>query len=305
MAQKNINNGDINVDQASNLRKMIHDAANTKVKHSGSVQGGPRVFSITSGKGGVGKTNITGNLALALSKMGKRVLIFDADLGLANIDIIFGIHPEYHIGHVISGEKTLSEVIVETSGGIGIIPAVSGEDTMTTLEPGQKLSLLSEFEVLNDVFDVVLIDTSAGISSNVVYFNLAAEECIVVATGEPTSITDAYGIIKILNQNGAKRFKLLINMVAGVEEAKTVYFTLSQAADRFLNGVVTEFLGFIPRDPLVSQSVIERKPFLINYPESEAAKSITGLAKKLYDSPRRKDLDGNIKFFMQRLLNID
>lgn len=293
------------MDQASNLRKMIRDAANAKVKHSGSMKGGPRVFSITSGKGGVGKTNITGNLALALSKMGKRVLIFDADLGLANIDIIFGIHPEYHIGHVISGEKTLSEVIVETSGGIGIIPAVSGEDAMTVLEPGQKLSLLSEFEVLNDVFDVVLIDTAAGISSNVVYFNLAAEECIVVATGEPTSITDAYGIIKILNQNGAKRFKLLINMVTGIEEAKTVYSTLSQAADRFLNGVVTEFLGFIPRDPMVPKSVIERKPFLINSPESEASKSITGLAKKLYDSPRRKDLDGNIKFFMQRLLNID
>jgi flagellar biosynthesis protein FlhG len=139
----------------------------------------------------------------------------------------------------------------------------------------------------------------------VIYFNLAAEECIVIATGEPTSITDAYGIIKVLNQNGAKRFKLLINMVKDSNEAKTVYSTLSKAADRFLNGVVTEFLGFIPRDSKVPQSVIERKPVLINYPDSAASKSICKLAIKLYDSPRRKELDGNIKFFMQRLLNID
>lgn len=295
----------INVDQASNLRKMIQNAAMDKAKNSAIGKDGPRVFSITSGKGGVGKTNITGNLALALSNMGKKVLIFDADLGLANIDIIFGIHPKYNIGHVISGEKDLSEVIVETKNGIGIIPAASGEKTMTGLETGQKLSLLSEFEVLNEIFDVVLIDTAAGISSDVIYFNLAAEECIVIATGEPTSITDAYGIMKVLNQSGAKRFKLLINMVKDSSEAKTVYFTLSQAVDRFLNGVVTEFLGYIPFDAKVSKSVIERKPVLINYPESSAGKSITLLAKKLLDSPRRKDLDGNIKFFMQRLLNID
>lgn len=293
------------MDQASNLRKMIRNAAADRAKNSEKVKDGPRVFSITSGKGGVGKTNITGNLALALSKMGKKVLIFDADLGLANIDIIFGIHPEYNIGHVISGEKDLADVIVETTDGICIIPAASGENTMTGLQAGQKLSLLSEFEVLNEIFDVVLIDTAAGISSDVIYFNLAAEEIIVIATGEPTSITDAYGIIKVLNQNGAKRFKLLINMVKDSEEAKVVYFTLSQAADRFLNGVVTEFIGFIPRDSKVPQSVIERKPVLINYPDSKAGKSITQLAKKLLDSPRRKDLDGNIKFFMQRLLNID
>jgi len=292
------------VDQASNLRKMIKDAALTG-QVGKTRKEGPRVFSITSGKGGVGKTNLTGNLALAFSKMGKKVLIFDADLGLANIDIIFGIHPEYNVGHVISGEKELAEVIVETTNGICIIPAMTGGNEMTSLEEGQKLALLSEFEALDDVFDIVLIDTAAGISSNVIYFNLAAEECVVVVTGEPTSITDAYGIMKVLYQNGARRFKLLVNMVKNADEAKTVYFTLSQAADRFLPGVVTEFLGYIPMDEKVRTSVLQRKPFLINFPESEAAKSVTALAAKLAGSARRTDMDGNIKFFMQRLLNID
>ncbi len=292
------------MDQASNLRKMIKDAALTG-QVGKTRKEGPRVFSITSGKGGVGKTNLTGNLALAFSKMGKKVLIFDADLGLANIDIIFGIHPEYNVGHVISGEKELAEVIVETTNGICIIPAMTGGNEMTSLEEGQKLALLSEFEALDDVFDIVLIDTAAGISSNVIYFNLAAEECVVVVTGEPTSITDAYGIMKVLYQNGARRFKLLVNMVKNADEAKTVYFTLSQAADRFLPGVVTEFLGYIPMDEKVRTSVLQRKPFLINFPESEAAKSVTALAAKLAGSARRTDMDGNIKFFMQRLLNID
>lgn len=292
------------MDQASSLRRMIRESSMER-KNGKLKQGGPRVFSVTSGKGGVGKTNITGNLALAFSAMGKKVLILDADLGLANIDIIFGIHPEYNIGHVITGEKQLEEVIVETTSGICIIPAVSGENDMTELGEGQKLSLLSEFEALDNIFDVVLIDTAAGISSNVIYFNLAAEDCIVVVTGEPTSITDAYGIIKVLYQNGARRFKLLVNMVSDSREARNVYGALSQAADRFLPGAVTEYLGFIPADDLLKTSVLQRKPLLASYPDSPAGKKISDLAKCLATSERRTDMDGNIKFFMQRLLNID
>ena len=272
-------------------------------KNGNGPKEGPRVFSVTSGKGGVGKTNIVANLALAFTKMGKRVLIFDGDLGLANIDIVFGIHPEYNISHVITGEKELTEVIVETRNGISIIPALSGEETMSELTEGQKLTLLSEFESIEDVYDVVLVDTAAGISTNVIYFNLAAEECIVVVTGEPTSITDAYAIIKVLCGHGAKRFKLLINMVADAEEAKSVYYTLSKAAERFLKGVITEYLGFIPADKKVREAVIARVPYLEKLPDSEAGKAITDLARKLLASPRRTDLDGNIKFFMQRLLN--
>lgn len=299
------------MDQASNLRKIIKNEADRKKNgesrrksiHNGD--DGPRVFSITSGKGGVGKTNICGNLALAFKNMGKRVLIFDADLGLANIDIIFGIHPKYNIGHVITGEKELVDVITETDSGISIIPAMSGEKNMVDLTEGQKLVLLSEFETIENIYDVVLVDTAAGISSNVIYFNLAAEECIVVVTGEPTSITDAYGIIKVMNSHGAKHFKLVVNMVKDTEEAKAVYFTLSQAADRFLNGAVTEYIGYITADTKLKESVLARAPVLEKYPDSISGKNISDLANKLLNSSRRTDLDGNIKFFMQRLLKIN
>lgn len=296
------------MDQASHLRKMMKEenqrARNLKGKTPGKSSEAPRVFSITSGKGGVGKTNLVANLALAFTRMGKKVLVFDADLGLANIDIVFGIHPPYNISHVVSGEKELKEVIAETSSGIGIIPAMSGEETMSDLSEGQKLALLTEFETIENVYDVVLVDTAAGISGNVIYFNLAAEECIVVVTSEPTSITDAYGIIKVLFGHGAKRFKLLINMVSDEDEAKSVYFTLSQATARFLKGVVTEYMGFVPSDRHLRDSVISRTPLLEKHPDSPSAKAISQLAVKLIDSTRRTDLDGNIKFFMQRLLNV-
>jgi flagellar biosynthesis protein FlhG len=297
------------VDQASHLRKMMKNE-NQRVLNSGGKspqtagEDGPRVFSITSGKGGVGKTNIVANLALAFTRLGKKVLIFDADLGLANIDIVFGIHPKYNIGHVVSGEKELHDVIAETPSGIGIIPAMSGEENMSELTESQKLILLSEFETIENIYDVVLVDTAAGISGNVIYFNLAAEECIVVVTGEPTSITDAYGIIKVLYGHGAKRFKLLINMVSGEDEAKSVYFTLCQATARFLKGVVTEYMGFVPADKHLRDSVIAQTPLLEKYPGSPAAKAISSLAGKLLSTSRRTDLDGNIKFFMQRLLNV-
>ena len=179
------------MDQASSLRKIVNKSAARIQKKSPTQRQTssrpPRVISITSGKGGVGKTNIVGNIAIALTRLDQRVLVLDADLGLANIDIIFGVHPTHNIGHVINGEKTLSEVIMEGPQGIQIIPAGSGFVNLTRLTEGQKLSLLSEFEDLDDAFDFLLIDTSAGISQNVIYFNLEADDCIIVATSEPTT----------------------------------------------------------------------------------------------------------------------
>ncbi len=283
---------------------MAKESRMTVTKKGPVHDDGPRVFSITSGKGGVGKTNLVANLSLAFSRLGKRVLIFDGDLGLANIDIVFGVRPQFTIAHVISGEKELTEVITEIRPGISIIPALSGDESMSELSESQKLTLLSEFETIENLFDVVLVDTAAGISTNVIYFNLAAEECIVVVTGEPTSITDAYGIIKVLYGHGAKRFKILVNMVSGLDEAKAVYYTLSQAAERFLKGAITEYMGFVPADAKVRESVIARAPFLEKFPESQAARAVAQLAEKLAVSPRRTDLDGNIKFFMQRLMRV-
>lgn len=262
-----------------------------------------RVISITSGKGGVGKTNIVANLAMAFAGKGKRVLIFDADMGLANVDIVFGIHPRYHVGHVISGEKELSEVIATASEGVDVIPAASGDTAFADLTEGQKLSLMAEFEGLDNLYDIMLIDTAAGISSNVIYFNSAAEECIVVVTGEPTSVTDAYGMIKVMFLNGTKHFKLLVNMARGIQEAKAVYATLSQAADRFLKGVVLEFLGYIPFDDHLRQAVVGRSPVVKQYPGACSSKSIIKLADQILKSPPSTSGTGNISFFMDRLIS--
>ena len=296
------------MDQASSLRKIVNkNAARIKRKTTAArrvEERPPRVISVTSGKGGVGKTNIVGNLAVALTHTGHRVLVLDADLGLANIDIIFGVHPTHNIGHVINGEKTLSEIIMEGPNGIQIIPAGSGFVKLTRLTEGQKLSLLSEFEALDDVLDFLLIDTSAGISENVLYFNLAADDCIIVATSEPTSITDAYAMMKVMTlEHGMKHFKLLVNMVSDEREAKSVFMNLSQATDRFLNGVVIEYIGYIPSDEYVKKAVRERKPVLERYPGSISSKKITKLAKSVLEWSKRSDTDGNLKFFLKRYID--
>ncbi|MBF0102751.1 MAG: MinD/ParA family protein [Desulfobacterales bacterium] len=265
---------------------------------------GPRVISVTSGKGGVGKTNIVANLAVSMAKQGKKVLIFDADLGLANIDIIFNMHPRFNIGHVIRGEKNLNEVIVHTSHGIGIVPAGSGFVNLTQLENSEKLHLLSEFDSLDQEIDVMLIDTGAGISNNVIYFNLAADECIVVATFEPTSITDAYAMIKVMStEHNTKYFKLLVNMVSQPEEAKSVYGSISRAVDRFLNNVILEYVGFIPIDTMLPTSVIRRKPVVELFPNAVSSKTFMQLSASLLASPRRFESNGNIKFFLKKMMN--
>jgi flagellar biosynthesis protein FlhG len=202
------------MDQATNLRRIIKEESGKiqklkkyKDDRESSKINGPLVIAVTSGKGGVGKTNIVGNLAIAYQRMKKKALIFDADLGLANIDIIYGINPKHTIEEVISGEKELSQIIVKGPENVAIIPASSGVQELAHLSEGHKINLLNEFDILNSKFDILLIDTSAGISSNVTYFNMAAQERVVVVTPEPTSITDAYALIKVMfNKHGVKDF---------------------------------------------------------------------------------------------------
>ena len=277
-----------------------------KAAEGGGGKGSPRVIAVTSGKGGVGKTNIVGNLAVGFARLGQKVLIIDADLGLANIDIIFGLRPPYNIGHVIAGEKRLSEVVVKTPHGIGIVPAGSGFANLTALTEGEKLNLLSEFEAYDEEVDVVLIDTGAGVSSNVIYFNLAADECIIVASYEPTSITDAYAMMKVMStEHGTRHFKLLVNMVKDSKEAKSVYASLNQAADRFLGGVVIEYLGYIPRDENLRQAVLRRGTVMDLFPDSAASRMFRQVAGSIHASPRRQDSEGNIKFFLKRMIAFD
>ncbi|MDH3880931.1 MAG: MinD/ParA family protein, partial [Desulfobacteraceae bacterium] len=240
------------MDQATNLRRIVKKESGKvhklRVKDGSFPQkNSPMVFTVTSGKGGVGKTNIVGNLAITYQRMNKRVLIFDADLGLANIDIIFGINPKYTIEEVIKGKKELSQIIAEGPEGVSIIPASSGVQELSHLTEGHKINLLNEFDLLNNMYDVLLIDTGAGISSNVIYFNLAAQERIVVVTPEPTSITDAYALIKVMfMQHGTKEFIVLMNMVKNEKEAVSVYKHLSRVIEKFMGSISLDYAGYIP-----------------------------------------------------------
>lgn len=298
------------MDQAANLRRIvkegsgeIHNFKECYEDKSFSTVNRTRVIAVTSGKGGVGKTNIAGNLAIAYQRMGKNVLIFDADLGLANIDIIFGLNPKYTIEEVLRGEKDLSQIIVKGPEGVSIIPASSGVQELAQLTEGHKINLLNEFDILNSMFDIMLIDTGAGISSNVIYFNLAAQERIIVVTPEPTSITDAYALIKVMfEQHGTKNFYLLLNMVKSEREAKSVYKNLTRVVARFMASISIDYAGFIPLDNLLYQAVSRREPVICCYPESPSSHSFKELAKYLLDRANGKPNDGNIKFFWQSLM---
>ena len=297
------------MDQAHGLRLMVKKkvqdtSGGDNARRHSQTSPFPRVISVTSGKGGVGKTNIVGNLAIALRRLGKTVLILDGDLGLANIDIIFGLNPAYNIKHVINGEKDLADVIVEGPEEIRIIPAGSGLQQLVDLTQGQKLNLLNEFDALEEDFDIFLIDTGAGISSNVIYFGIAAEERIVVVTSEPTSITDAYALIKVMfTKHGTNTFKLLVNMVDHAEEARSVFENLSNAVVRFLKGISLEYIGFIPRDGNLEKSVRQQCTVIERYPESPSSKGFSELANRLLASSENAAQDGNIKFFWKKLMS--
>jgi flagellar biosynthesis protein FlhG len=263
-----------------------------------------RVIAVTSGKGGVGKSNIVVNLGLALARLGCRVLLIDADLGLANLDILLGLTPIHTIQEVLALEQDLSEIMVTGPAGLKILPASSGFPELAELNEFQKLFLLSELDHCPEEFDVVLIDTGAGISGNVLFFNAAAQELILVANNQPTSLTDVYALMKVMaRQHRQTRFKLLVNGVARPQEGESVHRTLLQVAERFLERQVSlEYLGFIPSDQAVPRAVMRRQPVLTLYPEAPASRAITRIALRLRAAPPPKGVDGNIKFFWRRLL---
>ena len=255
------------------------------------------VISITSGKGGVGKTNIAVNLAYLLSQSKKKTLILDADCGLANIDLILGLTPKYNLYHVLKGEKTLQEAIINGPGGIKILPSSSGIQEMSSLSMAQKFILQDELNALQSRPDVMLIDTSAGINDNVLYFNMIASETIVVVTPEPTSLTDAYALIKILYQRHAKkRFSLLVNMVKTPSEAKEVFLRMAQATNHFLN-LAIEQLGYIICDDNIPRAVKKQKLLAELYPDSSSVKSLREIADKLCQPRPEQEDTGTIRLF--------
>jgi flagellar biosynthesis protein FlhG len=286
-------------DQAGTLRAMTNSQETT----DSMVTSATRVFSITSGKGGVGKTAVVANTAVLLAKLGKRVLILDADLGLANIDVVFGLAPSQNLNHFFSGESDLPSILVEGPLGIKILPAGSGVQRFTRLDSQQKLRLLDGLDSMHNDFDFVLIDTEAGISENVTYFNTAAQEILVVTTPEPTAITDAYALMKLLsNQYQEKHFSLIVNFIKNEEEALDVYRKITMVANRYLD-ISIDYMGSIPKDPQMIDAIRKQQVLVQLFPESKTCSAFEALARNLLHEPQSLEAKGSIQFFWKRLLD--
>jgi flagellar biosynthesis protein FlhG len=263
----------------------------------------PRVICITSGKGGVGKTNVTANLAYAMAARGLRVLILDADLNLANIDVLLGLTPKYNLQHVFTGEKSLEEVMIQGPGGINILPGASGIMELANLDEEQRLYFLAEMATINDKIDILLIDTGAGINENVIYFNLAAQERIILLTPEPTSLTDAYAMIKVLStRHDVKRFKILVNMALSEKEAMNVFKKIFKVCDQFLTTLSLDFIGYLPYDKKLTIAVRSQCLVSEKFPDCQASKRIGEISKTLMETAPKIPDDGNIKFFWDNFL---
>ncbi|HFQ13306.1 MAG TPA: MinD/ParA family protein [Gammaproteobacteria bacterium] len=261
-----------------------------------------RVVTISSGKGGVGKTNVSVNLAMALSNAGKRVTIMDADLGLGNIDVLLGLHPQYNLNHVIEGERELDEIIEHGPGNLSIIPAASGVQNMAELSPAQHAGLIRAFSGMSHDLDVLLVDTAAGISDSVISFSRAAQDVLVVVNDEPASITDAYALIKVLNrEHGLFRFRILCNRVKSAQQGRELYSTIVKVTDRFLD-VALDYVGFIPDDDFVVKAIRKQRPVVDAYPRSRASMAFKTLAEKMNKWPIPTSAGGHLEFFVERLV---
>lgn len=296
------------MNQADTLEKIMKNTPQTPKRKNmyaaSSKRRGPRVISISSGKGGVGKTNTAANLAYSLAKKGKEVLILDADLNLANIDVLLGLTPKYNLHHVFKGEKSLTEVMLKGPGGINILPGSSGIMELASLTESQKLYFLEEMEELGQKVDILIIDTAAGINDNVVYFNLAAQERIVLLTPEPTSLTDAYALIKVLSSRyGIKKFRILVNQAATKKEAIAVFKKLSLVCDQFLDSLSLDYLGMVPYDQKLKEAVRTQKLVTQLFPKSASSKMFADMSELLAGEEPDFNADGNIKFFWQTLFD--
>jgi len=264
-----------------------------------------KVLAVSSGKGGVGKTNVVANLALSLARKGNRVLIFDADIGLNNIDILLGLAPRYHIGHVFNGEKSVQEILVEGPRGIRVLPASNGWQELTTLDSQKKMILLEELDRLIGDYDYLIFDTGAGISSNVTYFCSAAHEILLVATPEPTSHTDVYALMKVLHQkHHQKQFQLIVNSVKSEREALEIYKRLTDVADRFLPNITIEYFGFIFYDENVTRSVRQQKPVVELYPHSQMSQCIHRICEKVIEMRNQIPEEGDRPFLWKNVFEV-
>ncbi len=276
----------MNMDQAAGLRKS-----------GGS---GVKVVAVASGKGGVGKTNTVINLAAALAGSGERVMVLDADLGLGNLDVMLGLAPEYNLQHVFAGEKQLDEIIISGPRGIRIIPAASGIQEVTRAGTPEQRILMEQLGEYEDKIDFLLIDAAAGISDMVTGFVRAADAALIIATPEPTSMTDAYALMKVLcNRYGEKKFYLLLNQVTGEGEARRIYSQLSRVGEKFLD-ITLIFLGYVPKDASVPRAVRSQQAVVEMAPESPAARAFAKVAGRLRRLPLQRGR-GGLSYFWRCL----
>lgn len=276
-------------DQAAGLRQMVDPKP-------------VRVIAVTGGKGGVGKTNISVNLAVSMAEIGKRVMLLDADLGLANIDVILGLHTEYDLSHVLRGERSLQDVLLDGPSGIKVVPASSGIQEMAELSTAEHAGLIRAFSELSDHLDVLIIDTAAGISDTVISFSRAAQDVIVVVCDEPASITDAYALIKLLNREyGIDRFYILSNMARSPQEGRELYTKMCRVTDRYLD-VMLNYMGSIPYDDHLRKAVRNQKPVVHAFPRSRITQVFKNLAMKAENWPVPFGASGQLQFFIERLV---
>ncbi|MDR1908832.1 MAG: MinD/ParA family protein [Spirochaetaceae bacterium] len=285
-------------DQAEKLREMM------RKKSDGGAQGREgkktRIVTVTSGKGGVGKTNVSVNMALAYARIGKKVVVMDADLGLANVNVMLNMIPKFNLYHVIRKQKTMREIMVETEYGISIVAGASGFSKIANLSEEERQNFITELGTLSNA-DIIIIDTAAGVSSNVLDFIAAADDAVIVTTPEPTAITDAYGIIKIIAteiDSLNMGLKLVVNRVKTVAEAKKVADRMTGIAGQFLN-LKVEYLGFIYDDVTVSHAVLRQKPFMVIDPKCKASLCVQHIVGRMEKSELRES--GGFTEMLKRL----
>ena len=261
-----------------------------------------KVIAVTAGKGGVGKSNVSVNLAVALAELNKNVMIFDGDLGLANVDIMLGLHTKYNLSHVVQGVCDLSDIILQGPNGVRVIPAASGTEFMTQLSHAEHAGIIDAFNELTDDLDYMIIDTAAGISDTVLSFTRSAQELIVVVCDEPTSLTDAYALIKVMSKRyECSNFHVLANMVRSMKDGKELFNKIFRVSEQFLD-VQLNYLGAIPFDEHVHKAVKKQKPVLLAYPDSTASAAIREIAINVNNWPFKPLLSGNTSFFLERLV---
>lgn len=279
-----------NADQAAGIRKMNRPKP-------------VRVLAVTSGKGGVGKTNVAVNLGVVLAEMGRQVALFDADMGLANVDVLLGLQPRFNLSHVLNGERTLDEIIIGGPAGLKVVPASSGMQRMSELSTAEQAGLIRAFSEIDQEIDVLIVDTAAGISSSVINFARASQEVMVVVCDEPTSLTDAYAFIKLLHRDyGLYRFQILTNLVQSAQQGHGLFGKLCKVTDRYLD-VTLHFMGSVPNDPYLRKAIQKQQAVVQAYPGCPSSQAFKELAQKIQAWPPAASAAGHLEFFVERMIH--